>query len=210
MIRFDFDGHGRSPLTGPVSIGALADDVGAVLDHVGVDTAHVIGHSAGTIVAQDFASRNPDRTAKLVLLGPIRELPDAGRAGLRDRAATVREQTIGAIATAVATAGTGAGTKADRPEIIGYVRESVLGQTDEGYAVACEAAAASVDAEQALITGPVLVITGSDDATAPPEKSERIAAGFADSEFAVIDGIGHWTVIEAGKQVSGLIAEFLR
>jgi 3-oxoadipate enol-lactonase len=210
VIRYDFNGHGRSPLTGSVSIASLADDLGAVMDELGVESADIIGHSAGTIVVQEFAARNPDRAAKLVLLGPIRELPDAGRDGLRARAGTVRSDTIGAVAGAVAAAGTGPATKSDRPEIVGYVRESVLSQTDEGYAVACEAAADSVDADQSKIAGPVLVITGSADGICPPEKAEHIASGFADARVEVIDGIGHWTVVEAGKQVSTMIADFLK
>ncbi len=209
VVAFDLNGHGRSPLTGAVSIESFADDLGAVLDHVGADSASVIGHSMGSAVVQTFAASHADRVDKLVLLGPIRELPDAGRNGLRERAATVRTQTIGAIAGTIANAGTGPKTKDERPEIVGYVRESVLGQTDEGYAVACEAAADTVDADQAAITCPVLLVTGTADGIAPPEKTEHIAAGFGDATVHVIDGIGHWTVVEAGVEVASLVAEFL-
>ena len=122
---------------------------------------------------------------------------------------TVRTQTIGAIAGTIANAGTGPKTKDERPEIVGYVRESVLGQTDEGYAVACEAAADTVDADQAAITCSILLITGTADGIAPPEKTEHIAAGFGDATVHIIDGIGHWTVVEAGVEVASLVAEFL-
>ena len=129
--------------------------------------------------------------------------------GLRQRAVNVRADTIGSIATAIADAGTGPKTKAERPEIVGYVRECILRQTDEGYAVACEAAAGTVDADQAAITCPVLLITGTADGIAPPEKTQHIAAGFGDATVHVIDGIGHWTVVEAGAEVASLVAEFL-
>ena len=93
--------------------------------------------------------------------------------------------------------------------LVGYARESLLRQDSEGYASACEALAASVDTDQAAIACPVLLITGTDDGLAPPDKAERISAGFADGRLEVIDGIGHWTVIEAGTEVAALVADFL-
>lgn len=206
---FDLEGHGRSPLSGPVSIAGWAGHIGAILDHLGVQSAHVIAHSMGTVIAQEFAAEHPDRVESLVLMGPIRELPDGGRGGLRDRAASVRNGKMGDVAAGVATNGTGPATKADRPEIVGYARESVLRQTDEGYAVACEALADSVDADQSAISCPVQIITGSADGLAPPDKAQHIADGFANAEVHVIEGIGHWTAIEAGVQVADLVTGFI-
>ena len=163
----------------------------------------------GTVIAQEFAAHNPDRVKKLVLLGPIRELPDGGRDGLRDRATTVRENSMGAVAAGIANGGTGPRTKEARPEVVGYARESLLRQDDEGYAAACEALAASEDADQEAISCPVLLVTGTDDGLAPPEKAERLTAGFTNGHLEVIDGIGHWTVIEAGIEVAALVADFL-
>lgn len=209
VVAFDLEGHGRSPLVGALSISSWVQDLGAVLDHVEAESASIVSHSMGTVIAQEFAAQNPSRVNKLVLLGPIRELPDGGRDGLRERATTVREHSMGAVASAIANGGTGTRTKDSRPEIVGYARESLLRQDSEGYAAACEALAASVDADQSSITCPVQMVTGTDDGLAPPDKAERISAEFADSRLEVIDGIGHWTVIEAGTEVGALVANFL-
>ena len=209
VTAFDLEGHGRSPLSGDLSIPGWAEDLGAVLDHLGASSASIVSHSMGTVIAQEFAAHNPDRVKKLVLLGPIRELPDGGRDGLRDRATTVRENSMGAVAAGIANGGTGPRTKEAHPEVVGYARESLLRQDDEGYAAACEALAASEDADQEAISCPVLLVTGTDDGLAPPEKAERLAAGFTNGHLEVIDGIGHWTVIEAGIEVAALVADFL-
>ena len=66
----DLRGHGRSDWSGPYSIDGLADDVVALLDALGLDTAHVVGHSLGGVVAYVLAERHPDRLATLVLEDP--------------------------------------------------------------------------------------------------------------------------------------------
>jgi pimeloyl-ACP methyl ester carboxylesterase len=47
---------------------AHADDLVAVLDHLGVDRTLVVGHSMGGFVAVVLADRHPERVARLVLV----------------------------------------------------------------------------------------------------------------------------------------------
>jgi pimeloyl-ACP methyl ester carboxylesterase len=69
-IAFDNRGTGRSSKEpGPYSMEQFADDAVAVLDAVGVDSAHVIGLSMGGFVAQLLALRVPERVTSLVLVG---------------------------------------------------------------------------------------------------------------------------------------------
>ena len=72
----DHRGVGRSdrPLA-PYSMGAMADDVAAVLDHAGLDRAFVVGISLGGMVAQHVAIRHPSRVAGLVLLATTAGFP---------------------------------------------------------------------------------------------------------------------------------------
>ena len=46
----------------------MADDVAAVLDHAGIERAHVLGASLGGMVAQQMAARHPARVERLVLV----------------------------------------------------------------------------------------------------------------------------------------------
>lgn len=46
----------------------MADDAAALLDHLGIDRAHVVGASMGGMIAQIFAARFPQRTAGLGII----------------------------------------------------------------------------------------------------------------------------------------------
>lgn len=69
VIAIDNRGTGRSDKPRrPWTMGTMADDVVAVLDDAGVDTAFVVGISMGGMIAQHVALRHPDRVRGLVLL----------------------------------------------------------------------------------------------------------------------------------------------
>lgn len=68
VIVFDPRGAGRSD-TGPADMlmKDFADDAAALLDALGIDTAHVFGTSFGGMVAQHIALEHPTRVRRLVL-----------------------------------------------------------------------------------------------------------------------------------------------
>ncbi|HVV36461.1 MAG TPA: alpha/beta hydrolase [Acidimicrobiales bacterium] len=59
---------GSASLPGPYGMRSHARDIVAILDHVGVDTATIVGHSMGGFVTAAFAVDYPDRVAGLVLV----------------------------------------------------------------------------------------------------------------------------------------------
>lgn len=69
VLAPDLRGRGLSAdLPGPYGMAAHAADVVAVLDHVGVTTAALLGHSMGGYVAVQTAVRFPDRVERLHLI----------------------------------------------------------------------------------------------------------------------------------------------
>jgi pimeloyl-ACP methyl ester carboxylesterase len=83
VIRPDLEGSGRSPVTGPLSIDGLADDLAALLDTLGIESARVVGHSLGTLVVRSLAARYPDKVSALALLGAVRPPAPAGQEATR-------------------------------------------------------------------------------------------------------------------------------
>jgi pimeloyl-ACP methyl ester carboxylesterase len=69
LVAPDLRGRGLSAkLPGPFGMRAHADDLVAVLDHLGLDRAVLAGHSMGAYVATVAATRHPDRWSKVILV----------------------------------------------------------------------------------------------------------------------------------------------
>jgi pimeloyl-ACP methyl ester carboxylesterase len=69
VLALDNRGTGRSEKPRRLwTMGTMADDVVAVLDHAGVDSAFIVGISMGGMIAQHVALRHPSRVRGLVLL----------------------------------------------------------------------------------------------------------------------------------------------
>jgi pimeloyl-ACP methyl ester carboxylesterase len=69
VTAYDLRGHGRSEMTpsgyGPSS---MADDLQALLDRLGIDRVHLVGHSYGGVVALEYVLRAPARVASLTIV----------------------------------------------------------------------------------------------------------------------------------------------
>src|SRR4051812_6443360 len=69
VIAVEMQGHGHTPDTDrPLSFHTLAQDIAALLEHLGIPRADVVGHSFGGAVAIRTAIQTPDRVRRLVVI----------------------------------------------------------------------------------------------------------------------------------------------
>lgn len=59
---------GSGPAPGRLSVAQMAEDVRRVMDHLGWEQAHVVGHSIGGLIAQQLAVETPERVRSLCLM----------------------------------------------------------------------------------------------------------------------------------------------
>ena len=69
VIAMESQGHGHTPdIDRPLTMAQMGDDAAAVLKHLKIDRADVVGYSDGGDVAVSLAIRHPERVRKLVVL----------------------------------------------------------------------------------------------------------------------------------------------
>jgi pimeloyl-ACP methyl ester carboxylesterase len=67
VVGVELQGHGRTAdIDRAITPAALAGDVVALLDHLGIPSAHIFGHSMGGAVAMELAISHPDRVRHVV------------------------------------------------------------------------------------------------------------------------------------------------
>jgi lipase len=76
VVAPDLRGRGRSHPDGAAGMARHADDLLAVLDHLGLDAPLLTGHSMGGFVAAAFVERHPGRVAATVLVDGGLPFPD--------------------------------------------------------------------------------------------------------------------------------------
>jgi pimeloyl-ACP methyl ester carboxylesterase len=216
-IRPDLPGSGRSErVEGPLSLERFVTAALRALAAAGVESAHVVAHSMGTIVAQHLAALHPAAVKSLALFGPLFAPPEPARANIRARAQKARSEGVPGmqqIADALVQASTSATTKAKRPAAVAFVRESLMRQPPDGYALSCEALAGMQPAEASRIGCPTLLVTGDEDVVAPPQSVRLIRDRLAETNRAVdvevLRGCGHWTPVEMPDECIDLLRRFL-
>jgi len=68
VIAVDLQGHGRTAdIDRPIDTRLMADDIGALIDNLGLDKPDVVGYSLGGGVAFFTAVKYPDKVGKLVM-----------------------------------------------------------------------------------------------------------------------------------------------
>jgi pimeloyl-ACP methyl ester carboxylesterase len=75
VLAIDFPGHGWSDGPARSGIAAMADWVAKVIEAAGLESAALVGHSMGALVALDTAARHPGRVRALGLCGVAVDMP---------------------------------------------------------------------------------------------------------------------------------------
>lgn len=208
VICPDLEGSGRSPLDGTLSIAGFVADMLGVLDALGVEAAHAVGHSMGTIVCQHLAAAHASRIKSLALIGPLAEPPPPARAALTARAQLARTEGMVPIADALVEASISVASRTANTTVAAFVREILMRQPAEGYARTCEALAAATAAKPEAIRCPTVLITGDEDLVGPPRATAQLCRAIAGARAVILPATGHWTPVEKPNEVNRALLDF--
>ncbi|MCK6209046.1 3-oxoadipate enol-lactonase [Georgenia sp. EYE_87] len=208
VVRYDSRGHGRSSApAGPYTMSDLAGDVVALLDHLEVGRAHVVGISVGGLTGQYLAVEHPERVDRLVVANTAAKIGEP-QAWL-DRAALVESAGLGAIADTVVEKWLTPGYAEEHPELADRLKAMLLATDDAGYAATCHVLAETdLRGRIGAIAAPTLVIGASGDLPTPPAATRAIAEGVPGARYVEVDA-AHISNLEATAEVTAAVLGFL-
>ncbi|HLL54334.1 MAG TPA: alpha/beta hydrolase [Myxococcaceae bacterium] len=213
VITFDNRGAGASSKPpGPYTTRQLAADAAGLLDALGIEAAHVVGHSLGGMVAQELALGFAGRVRKLVLASTVGgpnhvPIPPDALELLTNRQGEPME--LFRRGVQVATARGFAERHPEKvTELLQVKQASPVAPAEYAAQVA---AGAGHDAETRLpnLTCPTLILTGGEDRVIPPENALLLAARIPGARVERVSGAGHLLFFERPEVLARLVKSFL-
>ena len=218
-LLFDNRGIGKSSgCSGPISIEAMAADARALMDAVGWESAHVIGHSMGGVIAQQLALDCPKRIRSLALLCTFARGKDAARLTpwvlwmtLRTRTGTRRMRRRAFLEILWA------------PEALKSADKDALAARVAGLIGRDLAHQPPILMRQLMAMGrhdissrlselreiPSFVISAEHDHIALPRYGEMLADATGAARFETVRGASHGVTIQMASEINQKLIEFL-
>jgi len=220
VVAWNMPGYGGSTPLPEMNFPALADALEALLDTIAADRVHLVGHSMGGMVAQEFLRHRARRVTSLCLyatspglaqpespqaaaaakararefmtrrIGPL----DAGRT-MRDMAESLLDQLLSPRAPESARASAIESVASVPPDVYRQAMRCILSFDGTGIVptIAC----------------PTLVIAGGEDRTIPPSVVEAMAEQIPGARFECIQGVGHLANLEDPPSFNRVLSDFL-
>jgi len=217
VVRCDFRGQLMMPVTPPDDVADHAGDVIALMDHLELETAHLLGTSLGGVVATMVAGRHPDRVRSLTTV--------ASAPGFYEEMAD--EVELWKAACRRSLDGGDRGHFADVMEPVIYSRAFIESHRDilderrsqiaalpdawfEGLIGLLDSAHSfRLQEELVAIRCPTMVVAAELDAFVPLARARDLAESIDGARFEVVRGAGHGVVMEQSQRVVDLCLEFI-
>ena len=206
IYRIELPGHGRSPRRRVASFAALAAELRHAFDALGLERAHLAGHSLGGALALAVADTRPRAIARLTLIAPAGLGPEIDGAAIDGITRASRAESLGPWLQQMV----------GDPDSLswGFVQAAAQARAEPGLraAQADMAAVLFPDGVQAFevggalgrLTMPARILWGRRDRVIPWRHALRAPGRVA---LHLFDGLGHMPHVEAPADVVSLLAE---
>lgn len=216
VISFDNRCVGRTDQPQePFTIADMADDTAALLDALGVESAHVFGVSLGGMIAQELALRHPKKVRRLVLActhaGPrtAARAPEWAIRTFDESRDMPRRDALRHSVPILFSKKTVAEQPALVEEALAVMEHN--NQPKSSYLLQLGAVMKHDTIDRlSQITHRTLVMTGTEDALVAPENSEMIAARIPSARLVKVPDTGHVFFTEKPDSVNRVLLDFFR
>jgi pimeloyl-ACP methyl ester carboxylesterase len=175
------------------------------LDTLGVDTATVVGHSFGGMVAAEIAATSPHRVDKLVLIAPIglwrddHPVPDISGIPPETLPGLVLADPDGPLAAMLpAPDPTDPESLFRASKTMASILQFIWPLPDKG-----------LSKRLYRLKAPTLLVWGAQDKLVHPAYGEDFQAAIVGARLELVDGAGHLPQLEQAERTIGLITDFV-
>ncbi len=220
VITFDSRGVGRTDIPEqPWDLKTMAEDAVGLMDHLGIDKAHILGLSLGGMIAQEIAINHPERVKKLILAStdpgkgdPNDMHPEMMKAfGLRDASDKLDIRQVDVTRSTKAMISLSFNKRLYRWLMPFLARGYIKSASAEGFLKQLEAISDHDRLDRLhLIKAPTLVITGTEDKIISPHQSEVMASTIPNARLVMVQGGSHAWNFEMSGRFNREVLAFLR
>lgn len=217
-VLIDLRGHGQSrsmegPISAPITMQQLAEDVHAVLQALAATQAAFVGCSIGTYLLYEYWRRFPHQMAAMVLTCG-KPQPDTATNRKRRQEWSASAQQPGGLEKffdLMADTLVGPTAQREQPEVRAAARKMMSSMTLDAMLAVQQGLALRPDSVPTLptIRVPVCAIAGGEDQSSTPPEMRAISELVAGAEFHLLADAGHYAPMEQPERVAALIGEFL-
>jgi 3-oxoadipate enol-lactonase len=212
IVSFDLRGHGESPppADGDYSFESQADDVAALMDHLDILSATLIGISVGGEVAQVAAARHSHRFDGLILSSTACHTEPARAFTWESRIQDAARLGMSGIASATASRWFSESFASANPEVVEWCRHCVASTNLESYGgLARVIQVMDLRPMLGAIACPTMILCGDQDHNTGPKTAQVLAHLIPGSQLTVFQGSGHFPNIEVAERFNRAIEEFV-
>jgi aminoacrylate hydrolase len=214
VVVHDHRGAGRSTHSRiRYSVDQMADDVLRLMDGLGIESAHLVGHSTGGAIGQVIAQDHPSRLQSLVLSatwpGPD---PYFRRLFEMRRQILVTSGLEAYLRSSVLVLTTPRWVSANDAAITEQHRQSTIASPPVEVIASRIDAIVAFDRRARLphIRTPTLVIVAADDMTTPRFYSDELAERIPGAKLVVLESGGHFVPQVMPAAYNAAVGAFLR
>jgi len=205
----------RSRKAGRYTLRDMAGDAVGLLDHLGIEKAHVVGASMGGMIAQTVAAKYPDRVLSLASImsntgsrftgqPKLAIYPVILRTAPSDREAFVEH--IASVYKAIGSPGFDRDVDEIR-ELAERSYERGINPAGSARQLGAIVASGNRTAQVARITAPTVVIHGTSDRLVSPSGGKATARAIRGAKLVMVEGMGHDLPRGAWPQIIDAIVE---
>lgn len=216
VVTYDIRGLGDSEAgSEPLTVATFAADLAALMDHLEIPAAMLMGVSLGGFIAQAFACAHPERVAALVLVSTACRIADGNTGARAERNARIRAEGMEAAAGPQLESHFSGAFRTAHPEVTDWYRAHYCANDPETYiAIMEDLGRFDCCAEVAAIRCPTLVVAGSEDTGAVAgrvalQSARDLCARIPTARLEIIEGAHHYPQIERAEPFNRAVSAFL-